>query len=240
MTLLLLFDTFLRKRLKLFVVFVDFQKAYDLVPRSRLFDILIDLGCGITMLTALIAMYSSTSSILGSTIITSTIGVRQGSPTSCYLFIIFVDVLILLIKSRCSPEPILGWLHTLMLMDDTVILATSREKLSEKLKLLDEYCKTSGMRLNESKTKFMVINGSPMDQIPFVLSNTIIKHCTSYIYLGVIFTSDGRCASALLEHLSNKCLHKRVAELFACWKQSLYVSETIHLVTGKTELLYTK
>ena len=203
-TLRLLFDTFLRRRLKLFVVFVDFQKAYDLVPRSRLFEILIDLGCGITMLNALIAMYSSTTNILGSTVITSTIGVRQGSPTSCYLFVIFVDVLILLIKSKCSPEPILGWLHTLMLMDDTVILSTSREKMAEKLKLLDEYCVSSGMRLNESKTKFMVINGSPMDKIPFILSNLVIKHCTSYTYLGVIFTSDGRCTTSLAEHLRNK------------------------------------
>ena len=120
-----------------------------------------------------------------------------------------------------------------MLMDDTFILPTSREKLTEKLKLLDEYCTTSGMLLDESKTDFMVMNGSPMDKTSFVLSNTTIKHYASYIYLGVIFTSDGRCASALLEHLSNKCLRKRVAELFACWKQSLYVSETIHLVTGK-------
>ena len=156
------------------------------------------------MLTALIAMYSSTTNILGSTVITSTMGVRQGSPTSCYLFVIFVDVLILLIKSKCSPEPILGWLHTLMLMDDTVILATSREKMAEKLKLLDEYCASSGMRMNESKTKFMVINGSPMDRIPFILSNLVIKHCTSYVYLGVIFTSDGRCTTSLAEHLSNK------------------------------------
>ena len=203
-TLRLLFDTFLRKRLKLFVVFVDFQKAYDLVPRSRLFDILMDLGCGVTMLSALIAMYSNTTNILGSTIITSTIGVRQGSPTSCYLFVIFVDVLILLIKSKCSQEPILGWLHTLMLMDDTVIVATSREKMAEKLKLLEEYCATSGMRINESKTKFMVINGSPMDKIPFILSNVIIKHCLSYVYLGVIFTSDGRSSTSLSEHLSQK------------------------------------
>ena len=65
-TLLLLFDTFLRKRLKLSVVFVDFQKAYDHVPKSRLFDILTDLGCGITIRTALSAIYSSASSMIGS------------------------------------------------------------------------------------------------------------------------------------------------------------------------------
>ena len=138
-TLRLLINVFMRKKLKLFIVFVDFSKAYDLVPRSKLFDILVNLGCGITMLAALIAMYSNTTSILGSTTITSTIGVRQGSPTSCYLFVIFVDVLILMLKSKCGPENILGWLHCLMLMDDTIIFATSREKMAEKLKILDEY-----------------------------------------------------------------------------------------------------
>ena len=137
MTLRLLFNVFTRKKLKLFVVFVDFSKAYDLVLRSRLFDILIELGCGVTMLSALMSMYSNTTNVLGSTVITSTIGVRQGSPTSCYLFIIFVDVLILMLKSKCSAEPILGWLHCLMLMDDTIILATTREKMMEKLQLLD-------------------------------------------------------------------------------------------------------
>ena len=203
-TLRLLFDVFVRRKQKLFVVFVDFQKAYDLVPRRRLFDILINLGCGVTMIGALIAMYTNTTNILGSTVITSTIGVRQGSPTSCYLFVIFVDVLILLIKSKCTPEPILGWLHCLMLMDDTVILATSREKMSEKLKLLDKYCDTSGMRLNESKTKLMVINGSPMDKVPFVSSTVVIKHCNSYVYLGVIFTADGRGTTSLQQHLDDK------------------------------------
>ena len=198
-TLRLLFSTFLRKKLKLYVVFVDFSKAYDKVPRRRLFDILIELGCGITMLSALISMYSNTTNYLGSTIITSTIGVRQGSPTSCYLFIIFVDVLILLLKSKCSPEPILGWLHCLMLMDDTIILATSREKIIE-----------NGMEVNAAKTKLMVINGGPMDKISIVMPDFVFKHCTQYMYLGTIFTADGRADSSLQAHLDfkNKELNK--------------------------------
>ena len=60
-TLRLLFSIFLRKKVKLFVVFVDFTKAYDRVPRSRLFHILVELGCGVTMLGALISMYSNTT-----------------------------------------------------------------------------------------------------------------------------------------------------------------------------------
>ena len=97
-----------------------------------------------------------------------------------------------------------------MLMDDTVILATSREKMAEKLKLLDEYCTTSGMRINESKTKLMVINGTPIDKVSFPMSTIIIKHCDSYVYLGVVFTADGQCVSSLQEHLKarNRELNK--------------------------------
>ena len=203
-TLRLIIEVFLRKRKKLFIVFVDFRKAYDLVPRNRLFQILINLGCGATMLAALMAIYQDTSCILGSTIITSTIGVRQGSPTSCYLFVIFVDVLILMFKSRCVPEPIIQWLHVLMLMDDTIIFATSREKVQEKLDILNEYCKANGMQVNESKTKFMAINGSPMDKVSFMMGTHRVRHCDSYLYLGVPITADGHNDSTLKMHLDNK------------------------------------
>ena len=209
-SLRLLIDVFMRKRLKLFIVFVDFKKAYDLVPRSRLFEILINLGCGITMLSALVAMYMDTSCILGSTVISSTIGVKQGSPTSCYLFVIFVDVLILMFKSRCAPEHIIQWLHSLMLMDDTIIFATSREKVVEKLKILEEYCKENGMRINESKTKFMAFNGTPMDKVSFRMADIVVKHCENYVYLGIPFTADGRSDTSLQMHLNakNKELNK--------------------------------
>ena len=83
-----------RKRKKLFMVFVDFSKAYDRVPRGKMFSVLKSLGCGSIMLAAIIAMYKITSCVLGTTIIKSSIGVRQGSPTSCFLFVMFVDVLV--------------------------------------------------------------------------------------------------------------------------------------------------
>ena len=47
-----------RRKLKLFVTFIDFSKAYDLVPRDKLFNILERLGCGMKMLAALVAMYN--------------------------------------------------------------------------------------------------------------------------------------------------------------------------------------
>ena len=113
MTLRLLINYSILKRLKLFITFVDYSQAYDRVPRKIMLKLLIRLGCGAATICALVAMYSSTQNILGSVIVTSTSGVRQGSPTSCFLFILFVNVLIRMIKERCRPDGFLRWLHIL-------------------------------------------------------------------------------------------------------------------------------
>ena len=96
------------------------------------------------MLSALIGMYQLTQFVLGSTIITAKLGVNQGSPTSYFLFILFVDEFINLMKGRLNPDGLLDWIHLLMLMDDTVIMATSREQLLLKLSILLEWCNGSG------------------------------------------------------------------------------------------------
>ena len=203
-SLRLLMNFCFRKRKKLFIVFVDFSKAYDRVSRKILFTVLKKLGCGLIMLAALISMYKVTHSILGMAVISAVVGVRQGSPTSCFLFILFVNVLIRNIKLRSGPDSFLEWLHVLMLMDDTVIFATSRERMTQKLDILLEYCVSHGMVMNESKTKFMVLNGDSSDREPFPLGDIIIKLCKSYVYLGAIFTADGSTASSLSAHAKEK------------------------------------
>ncbi len=141
-----------KKKQKLFVCFVDFSMAYDRVPRAGLFRMLRDLGCGARMLTALAAMYTVTLSVLGMTIIESKIGVRQGSPTSCLLFVLYINSMIHGIKSNCEPDGYLQWLH--LSMDDTVLLSTTRRGMQRKLAFLNEFCTNNGMVVNNAKTKF--------------------------------------------------------------------------------------
>ncbi len=100
-TLRLLIDMAKRKRKKLFVTFVDFSKAYDLVPRNILFNVLKRIGCGRIMLSALVAMYRVTQCVIGAAVMTATRGVRQGSPTSCFLF---VNELVRMVKSVCKGK----------------------------------------------------------------------------------------------------------------------------------------
>ena len=100
-TLRLIMDFCFRRKKKLFIAFVDFSKAYDRVPRDKMMETLKRVGCGFVMLFAIASMYKVTKSILGTAIISATIGVRQGSPTSCFLFVLFINTLIRMIKERC-------------------------------------------------------------------------------------------------------------------------------------------
>ena len=206
-TLRLLTDTAKRKKIKLFVGFVDFSKAYDMVPRQKLFSVLKRLGCGMVMLAALVSMYRVTESIVGSAVVTATLGVRQGSSTSCFLFIIFVNELIKVMKEKCNPERFLEWLHILVLMDDTVILSTARHTMIKKVEILQQFCQEYGMVVNNSKTKFFVINGEDGDAEPIRVEGLVMEHCTSYVYLGSPFTSDGSVSSSVSVHAKNKLCH---------------------------------
>ncbi len=175
-----------------------------MVPRNKLFIIFKRLGCGLVMLAALVAMYSVTESVISGAIITATLGVRQGSPTSCLLFIIFMNELIKLVKERRLPDGFLGWLHTLVLMDDTVLLSTSREGMVGKVKLLQSFCSEHSMVINEAKAKFFVIHGAGSDVEPLHVDGLIIVPCSMYVYLGSPFISDGSVSSAIRVHARTK------------------------------------
>ena len=106
------------------------------------------------MTRAIQAMYSCTKFILKSTEIESSIGVRQGAPTSCLFFILYIDHMVRMIKNELGDDGFLGNLHTLLFMDDAVILSTSREMCERKLNIVMRYCNNYGMSINEKKTKF--------------------------------------------------------------------------------------
>ena len=196
-TLRLLTDYAKRKKIKLYVTFVDYSAAYDNVPRYGLFQMMQRLGCGARMLACLVAMYAVTRSIIGSITVTGCIGVRQGAPTSCFLFVLFLETMVRMFKERCFPDGFLAWLHLLVLMDDTVILSTTREGMLRKLKILHEFCNQNNMKVNLGKTKFMVINGDEHDKHPLTVEDLVVRWCEQYVYLGSVFTVDGMSSSAI-------------------------------------------
>ena len=103
-----------------------------------------------------------------------------------------------------SSRWFLVWLHILVMMDDTVLLSTTKQGMKDKIKILNDYCNSYGMTINYSKTKFMVVNGDKEDKEPILYNKVIINYSKQYIYLGSPFTDDGLPSSAIKIHANNK------------------------------------
>ena len=209
----LIIDYAKKERKKLFIVFVDFSKAYDRVPRKTLFEILKKLGCGKRFLSALIAIYRNTINILNSEYIRATIGVKQGGPMSCLLFVIYLNVLALMLNAF-GNDSFLNDIHALMLMDDTVLLASSRKNIIKKFTIMMDFCKKYGMKVNELKTNLMVINGNSKDREEFKVDEVIVKHAKSYIYLGSPFTEDANINNVIKIHAKSRVAHLNKFKIF--------------------------
>ena len=181
LTLRLLIEIARKKKLTLYLTFVDFKKAYDKVDRLKLMQQLDSHGCGSKFINAIKGSYVNTCGQIGFSSFSADTGVRQGACSSCPLFTFFVDPVVSAVK-QSGPDGWLQDLHIMLLMDDTVIMATSRAKMEEKLLLLKNSVDSIGMVVNSSKTQFMVIGCN--DKVPFCIDNMIIKYTERYNYLG--------------------------------------------------------
>ena len=116
------------------------------------------------------AIYKQTINVLNSEYIRATVGVKQGGPMSCVLFIIYLNVMVLMIK-LVENDSFLKDLHLMVLMDDTVLLGTTKSMIVKKFSILMDFCEKYGMAVNEVKTNFLVINGRMKDREEFVCNN---------------------------------------------------------------------
>ena len=115
--------------------------------------------------------------------------------------------LIMMVKNGVDLDGFLSWLHILVMMDDTVLLATTRVNMIQKVRILRNYCVQYGMKVNESKTKFFVINGGENDREPLRVDGLSVERCDNYVYLGSHFTADGSTSSAVKAHAVAKMSH---------------------------------
>lgn len=130
---------------------------------------------------------------------------RQGGSTSCSLFTYYINVTIRKI-AEFGVDGFLGVLHCLLLMDDTVILATSRDAMSIKLALLMEATKQTDMSIHPIKSKYFAIN--TLDQEPFVIDDVVISYQDVYTYLGTPI-SNSSMQKQVAQHAGSKQSHVR-------------------------------
>jgi hypothetical protein len=200
LTIRLLIDVARKQKTPLFLCFIDFEKAYDRVSRYQLMKRLDEKGCGTKYLNALQQSYSRTKGQIGNQCFTANAGVRQGACTSCPLFTCIVDSIIESVD-RFGEDAWLGKMHMLLLMDDTVVMATSRIALTTKLALAHQSLTEIGMRVNATKSNFITVGTD--DRAPFHMGDAVIEYTEKYKYLGA-WISNANVSDQMKMHITSK------------------------------------
>ena len=203
LTLRLLIDVAIKKKRTLYVAFVDYAKAYDRVDRQKLFGYLDARGCGTRFLRALQASYVMSKGQIGSETFPTCAGVRQGATSSCPLFTMFIEPTIEKVN-EFGTDGWLGETHILLLMDDTAVVASSRDALTKKLEALLTSAAEIGMTVNSSKSKYLHVN--ERDTAPFQIGDVVIEYSPQYTYLGTPISATN-IRKQVQEHIQSKAAH---------------------------------
>ena len=165
LTLLTIIDKYKLKKKKIYVVFIDLRKAFDLVCRQALLYKLASYGVNGGFFNLIKDMYShSTGHIKLNGKISFPFDIRkgteQGHPLSPELFKVYFKELSDLFNSADTNNPFLCDIRITHLAwaDDVVIMAMDRASLDKQLRIVEEYCNKWGLKVNVSKTKFMLLN----------------------------------------------------------------------------------
>ena len=207
-------DIIRSRKNKLFCAFVDYEKAFDKVWHTGLWVKLLKSGIGGKILNVMINMYkgiTSCVSVNGYKSLPFAIhqGVRQGENLSPLLFALYVNDLEDYLKANgCNPidlnfdDRILNYFKILCILyaDDTVIFANSEFGLQKALDSLENYCKIWRLNINCSKTKILIFCGKKSNyEYPFKLNNQLLEHVSSYKYLGITFSFNGKFNNGVKE-----------------------------------------
>lgn len=180
---------------KLYCCFVDFKKAFDLVPRQTLWSILEKRGMKGKVLQSLQTMYAAdVACVLTSDGPTDPfacgIGVKQGCPASPLLFGLYLDELEKLLEDARDtidcPSLADIILAILLFADDIALFSLSPSGLQEQLDILAAFCAKRGLTVNVQKTKILVFE-SKRSQIPDLRFNgELVERVDEFKYLGIM------------------------------------------------------
>jgi hypothetical protein len=179
---------------QLYTCFVDFKKAFDIVPRDLLWQVLEGLGISGQILGCLHSMYCQDQACLhhpeeGLTLtFLCRIEVKQGCPLSPLLFGLFIDGLEKRLNAlEGDAPPMLGQLAIRLLLyaDDLALMSHTPARLQKRLDVLQVFCYERQLIMNFKKTKVVVFEACKSVCQAFQYEGEAIEQLNSFKYLGV-------------------------------------------------------
>ena len=175
------------KNIDIHITFVNLEKAYDNVPRCKVWNAMKGMGIKDKWIEVTKALYRNTEThIKIGNKITKKLQVSKGLKQRCALLNIYVEQALEQWSRKCEKMgiPIRDkTLHSLMFADDQLIVAQDEEDITYMLRKLKEEYDKWGLSINFKKTEYMCVGGTAKN---LHIEQEIIKTCTEYKYLGSI------------------------------------------------------
>ena len=215
----LVVEKFLAKNKKLYVAFMDLEKAYDKVEWEALWEVLKIYGVGGKLLKAVQAFYRNSRACVRvngkvSEEFDIHVGVRQGCVMSPWLFNIYMDGVMREMKARVGRGGVklekqgeIWYLMDALFADDTVLLAESEGDLQKMVKEFEFVCSRRKLKVNVGKSKVMVFERQVRDTIDFrnpyrvvreeplhtrvEMRGVVMEEVSEFKYLGSVFSKHG-------------------------------------------------
>ena len=223
--------------------FVDLEKAYDRIPRDKLWAVLLQYGIDGQLLTAIKSLYMHSEICVRVNSATTkpfrvSVGLRQGCSLSPILFLIYMDRIVKNSESCGGVKIGECTVQRLLFADDLVLLDSTQNGLQQALDRFSDACSVAGMKISTTKTETMCLSRQPK-QCSLQIDGVPLKQSEKFKYLGVSFTSDGRQnseldirigkASAVMRQLHRSVVLKR--ELCTKAKLSIFRSVYVPILT---------
>ena len=133
--------------------FVDLEKAYDCIPRDKLWAVLLHYGVGGRLLTAIKSLYMHSEVCVRVNSATTkpfevSVGLWQGCSLSPILFLIYMDKIVKTSES-CGRVKIGDCtIQRLLFADDLVLLNFTQNGLQQALDRFSDACSVAGMKIS--------------------------------------------------------------------------------------------
>jgi hypothetical protein len=234
---------------KVYVCFVDYEKAFDRVNWVKLMGVLESIGVDWRDRKLIKNLYMKQSAYVRIGDMLSERceigrGVRQGCSLSPLLYNIYDEAMMREALEEVNQGIKVGGqlIKTIRFADDKAVTASSQRGLQQLMDNVDRVTQDYGMKINVKKTKVMCIARKTGGKVCITIDGQKVEQVSQFRYLGSLISEDGYCEKdirtrigmgksafmakkKLLNSNINMELKKRIIKSMV-WSVMLYGAET--------------